>query len=378
MTRSTFALLPLTAAISLLMAGTATAGMTYETENGSLTFGGDVELDINANNSQDTDTTIFGEDIDTSDEYGQTGRVLLDLSGERRTASHYVSFKAQSLLGTDGGVGVDDAWLAIGNNQGGEVKVGRFEAYDLFPLGQDVFVQYNGDTSNGLYDDNSGYIYQMKEGRGRGAGAGQVMVSQQVGDVRAELATLIGDRSGLFKDDTYHGYDIEDDTKNSAIVRPVVAWTPGPWTLAAGLEANVVDDAIVDERGNDISDRTGYGTRLSYAAGALAVNLNLAYLDAYQEDSTTVGVNAVWNNIGVGYIHADNEIKEVKTSTTTNPAGDYTVDTLYTSYKFANVLDIEDFHTYLGAYYSTLDHDRMGGNSEADRYGARLRLKYHF
>ncbi|WP_185827544.1 carbohydrate porin [Halomonas nitroreducens] len=377
-----FSLAPLSIALSL--ASPVMAGMTYEGDNGSLSFAGDVELDINAYNSQEAarGSIFFAEEIETRDEYNQTGRVLFEIAGERRsTEGHYARFKAQPLLGSDGGVGVDDAWLAIGNGQGGEVKVGRFEGYDLFPL-QDVFIEHNGDTANNLYRDGSGYIYQVKEGRGRGASAGQVLISQQVGDLYAELGTLFGDRSNLFDSDTYHGFSIDrDDTKNSAILRPVLAWTPGPWTLAAGAETNVVSDAVVDERGVDISDRTGYGIRLSYAAGDLSVNLNLAYLDAHEESNATVGVNALWRRVGLGYIHADNEIGEVNPAAdpeAVTPEGNYTADTIYTSYHFPDVLGIEDFHTYLGAFYSMIDHDANGDLSDADRYGARLRLKYHF
>lgn len=384
MQSSIFSPAPLTAAIALSLATPALAGMTYEGESGALSFAGDVELDINAHNSQEAARgSIFSaEEIETRDEYSQTGRILLEVAGERRAASgHYARFKAQPLLGTDGGVGVDDAWLAIGNGRGGEVKVGRFEGYDLFPLGQDVFVEHNGDTSNSLYRDGSGYIYQAKEGRGRGASAGQVLISQQVGDLYAELGTLFGDRRDLFDTATYHGFAIDDDTKNSAILRPVVAWTPGPWTLAAGAETNVVSDAVVDERGEDIGDRTGYGTRLSYAAGDWSLNLNLAYLDAHEEHNATVGVNALWHRFGLGYIHADNTIDEVNPDadpdTVTLP-GSYTSDTLYTSYRFDDVLGIEDFQTYLGAFYSIIDHDSGEDLSDADRYGVRLRLKYFF
>lgn len=54
-----------TAPISLTLAGAATAGMTYKTESCSLSFGGDAELNLDANNSQSPDSSIFGNDIDT-------------------------------------------------------------------------------------------------------------------------------------------------------------------------------------------------------------------------------------------------------------------------------------------------------------------------
>ncbi len=127
-----------------------------------------------------------------------------------------------------------------------------------------------------------------------------------------EVATLFGDRSDLFDGDTYHGYDIEDDSKSAAIVRPVIAWTPESWTFAVGMEANLVNDSVIDERGEDIGDRTGYGARVSYGHEGLDFNLNFAHMEAHEESNSTVGVNTVWNNVGVGYIYAENDIDDVK------------------------------------------------------------------
>ncbi|MBD3897413.1 carbohydrate porin [Halomonas sp. ML-15] len=377
----------------LLVAGLAAVGTTpslaqlvYEGESGELTFGGDVELDINAQNTHAGEGPIFFEDdVDHGDEFNQTGRILLDIGGERRSpAHHYARFKVQPLIQTDGDFAVDDAWLAIGNRHGLEFKVGRFEAYDLFPLGQDVFVGFSGDTSDGLYRDGQGYVYQAKEGRGRGGDSGQVMVSQRSGNLYAEISTLFGDRTDLFDTDTYHGYRIDPDehSKDSFIVRPVIAWTPGPWTLAAGLETNLVDDAIVDERGADIGDRTGYGMRVSYRAGDWQWNVNLAHLDAFEETNQTLGVNALWRQFGVGYIHARNDIDDVNPvegdDVVFSVPGRYDIDTLYTSYHFADVLSIDDLSLYLGAYYSRIDHQQIDNLDDADRYGARVRFKYLF
>lgn len=372
--------------LAIFAAMPASAELVYEGEAGKLTFGGDVELNINAHNSQ-SGPIFFEDEVDNKDEYYQDGRILLDVSGERTSSTgNYARFKAQPLIETDSDPGIDDAWFAFGTPNGLEFRIGRYEAFDLFPLGQDTFVDYTGDTSDGLYTDGQGYVYQAKEGRGRAGDSGQMMVSQRSGDIYAEISTLFGDRTDLFagagNGGTYHGYAIDPDTKNSFIVRPVLAWTPGPWTLAAGLEANVVDDALVDENGEDISDRTGYGTRLSYAEGDWSVNVNLAYLDAHEEDNLTLGLNALWRNFGVGYIHARNEIDDVKPGTNgdfdLSVPGKYTVDTLYTSYRFPNVLDVENFDIYLGAYYSQIDHKEIDNLDDADRYGGRLRFKYYF
>ncbi|GAM75301.1 putative glycoporin [Vibrio ishigakensis] len=61
----------------------------------------------------------------------------------------------ESLFRTDGDVGVDDVYLTFGKKDGWAITAGRFEAYDMFPVGLDVFLEYSGDTSNDLYTDGS-------------------------------------------------------------------------------------------------------------------------------------------------------------------------------------------------------------------------------
>ena len=47
-----------------------------------------------------------------------------------------------------------------------KVKVGRFEAYDMFPLNQDTFVEYSGNTANDLVQRRL-RLYLHDEGRAR-------------------------------------------------------------------------------------------------------------------------------------------------------------------------------------------------------------------
>ncbi|WP_336845413.1 carbohydrate porin, partial [Providencia rettgeri] len=51
----------------------------------------------------------------------------------------------------------------------------------------------------------------------------------------------------------------------------------------------------------------------------------------------------------------------------------------YSSYELPNILNMNNFKIYLGAYYSVIDaKDIDVKNSEKDRYGARARFKYFF
>lgn len=377
--------LSLAVAISMGTATSTMAAVTYEDERGSLSFGGDVELDINAYNEQEGGVSIFrsqsGEPLNRDDRFNQNGRILVDISGERQHQGNFARFKLQPLWGTSGQAGLDDAWLAVGTAGGSEIKVGRFEAYNLFPLGQDVFIQYTGTTSDSLYSDGQSYIYQTREARGRGD-SGQIAFSHRFdNNIYTEVATLFGDRSGLFDGDTYHGYGISDDTKSAAIVRPVIAWQPGDWSFALGMETNLVDDSVVDEQGADIGDRTGYGATASYNGNGLILNFSLAHLDAHEETNSSIGVNTIWNNIGLGYIYARNDIDDINPAadpSAITPVGRNESNTIYTSYRFANVLGLNGFDTFIGAYYSYIDHENGMNDDDSDRYGARVRLKYYF
>ncbi len=39
---------------------------------------------------------------------------------------------------------LDDAVFFFGRENDWKIKVGRFEAYDMFPLNQDTFIEYSG------------------------------------------------------------------------------------------------------------------------------------------------------------------------------------------------------------------------------------------
>ena len=243
----------------------------------------------------------------------------------------------------------------------------------MFPVGLDVFLEYSGDTSNELYTGGSAYVYQMKEARGRGSD-GQLMYSQSFGDLYVEVGTMIGDRSDLFSD-SYHGVDVDhDNAKDAFLVRPVVSYKMGDFTVAASMETNLVSDAVVDTSGKDISDRTGYGLTGNWSNDSWSVNANFAYLDAVDETNATAGLNALYNNFGIGYIYGANEYDS------TWAKGDVTVNTGYASYEFQNVLEVQDFSVLLGTYYTTVDNKTTNTSafSEDDDFGARVRLYYEF
>lgn len=355
------------AAVLVSSAMAANAGISIvDTEEGNFSVGGNVELNFNY---QDRESN---ENNDA--EFNQDGRVLIEFAGEKYTSNgHYVGVKAQPLFESTGNVALDDAYFEFGKKDSWAIKAGRFEAYDMFPVGLDVFLEYSGDTSNELYTGDSAYVYQMKEARGRGSD-GQLMYSQSFGNLYVEVGTMIGDRSNLFAD-TYHGVAVDHDaSKDSFLVRPVVSYAMGDFTVAASMETNLISDAIVDVQGKDISDRTGYGLTGNWYNGALNLNANFAYLDAVDETNMTAGVNALYTNFGIGYVYGTNEYDSSWAK------GDVNINTAYASYEFENVLEVEDFSVLLGTYYTTVknDTDNATAFSEDDDFGARVRLFYEF
>lgn len=356
--------------LALLVASSAHAVVQSNTDFGTLSLGGDVELNLNAAN---TNPGTLLADSRQKDRWDMDGRVLLNVGALKELPSGaYAQVALQPTVSVNAGASADDAWLGFGRRNSWGMKVGRFEAYDMFPLGQDVFVEHSGDSANDLYQDGRGYIYMVKEGRGRAGKGGQVLMNTQQGNWYMELSTLIGDRSNLFSDNEYHGYAVTKD-KDSLIARPVIAWQGQQFKFAVGGETNLINDALV-ANGKSISRRNGYGASTSWHQDDLTINVNLARMQAVAETDTTAGANLVWQNLGLGYIYATNDIDSCASSAY---SGNYKVHTTYTSWKIPGVLDIKNFDIYLGAYWSQLKPDTNDG-SDLNRYGGRVRFKYFF
>ncbi|WP_028862723.1 carbohydrate porin [Psychromonas aquimarina] len=351
----------------------AVAGINIiDNEKGSFSIGGDVEFDLNYEEKSDASS---GED---DSHFDQTGRILLEFAGERKTESgHYLKFKAEPLMDTSGEVELDDSWFSFGMKDSWELRLGRFEAYDMFPVGQDTFLEYSGDTANDLYTDNAGYMYQLKEGRGRGGQAGQVMYNHTFGNLYTEVSTMVGDRSELFAD-TYHGKVLEASS-DSIIVRPVVAYQMNNFRLAAAMEANLVKDAVIfaDGSDGDVGNRIGYGLTANYTKNDLSVDVNAAYLDALNETDSTLAMNVLWKGFGLGYIYGVNDFDAASGW----HDGKVEVQTVYSSYEFADIFDVNDFSIYLGIYHTNLTDKGVSLASnfaEGDDFGGRVRFKYFF
>lgn len=343
----------LTVAILATIGFGANAHTIYENGNSKLNLSGDLELDTTLREKQS-----FGGGDDGDLNSG--GRVLLQLDGQHLTdAGHFAGFKVQPLIKLDGTTAVDDAYFEIGAQNTWGFRIGRFEPYNMFPLGQDTVLEHAGGTSDLApsflnKDGGNNYIYQMKAGRERSK-EGQAMLTYQSGNAFAEVAVTMDAVTS-------------DDGKSSeeGIVRPVLGYKAGNTTFSVGAEMMTT--------GNDMADDfLGYGATVNHKT-AQGLDLNLSYAGAsvdkegYDIDLMTVGANANYNGAFLGYIYSDNEAN----------IGDITTHSFYASYLIDQPLEIKNMDVYLGGYYSMAEGTTRFGSEEIDDMGARLRVKYFF
>lgn len=364
---------------------------------------GDVEFNLDGASRSGQLTSLKGSDHKdwkpgNKERWDINGRILVGLDGYRRNQDgNFSGFSVQPLADMTGKMNLDDAAFFFGNEKNWQTKIGRFEAYDMFPLNQDTFIQYSGNTANDLYADGFGYIYMMKEGRGRSSSGGNLMLSKYAGDVYFELNTLVEDGTSLFQDSSYHGNAL-NNKKNVAYLRPVIAWKKDAFSIAAAMESNVVNNAYGYQDGQgrfvDQSKRNGYGMTMSWNNSAadpdngVVANLSTAYLDASGEQDFTAGVNVLWRRFELGYIYAHNNIKEFNTAGIAadihNPLsepGNYDIHTVHASYQIPNIMNMKNFNLYLGAYVSLLEanaDNKIANGDNDQRYGMRARFKYFF
>ncbi|HGS4462137.1 TPA: carbohydrate porin [Vibrio metschnikovii] len=317
----------------------ANAGISVENEQGLFTIGGDVEYDLNF---VDKDRSNQG-----TQDFSQSGRILVQIAAEREVANdHYLRVQVQPLLKSSGDVDLDDAFFAIGRQADWELKIGRFEGFDMFPVGQDTMLDFARTNAAGDVIEP----YRMKDARGRGD-YGQVSYAKSIDSLYFELGTLFKQQEDK----------VNKADKNAIFVRPVVAFqATDSLRFAAGLEANLTSDKK-DENNNFI----GYGATVNYSVQDFSLDLSYAYRDfdvIDTKEDTSIGAVIQYKRFGLGHIYsqADTGSKEK-------------MNTTWASYEIANVMNVQDFSIYLGSYFSKVD------NAADDQdVGVRVRFKYFF
>lgn len=263
------------------------------------------------------------------------GRVELNATGMAKNGDNFVSAKGTVLVKQDGTTGVDDAWIQVGN-AAADVKLGRFEATDLFPLGQDTLVEKVSDA-----DGNAvvgGYAANVLRGRAVGGSAAtnplHAAIGLNAGALRAELGVFAS--TGKAATTEIYG------------IRPTLVYTAGALTLRAGFE-NI--------KATNKADQNGTGVSAGYALSASS-SVNVNYATNNDSKNSSFGLNGTFGGLGVGAIQDKND------SNATN--------TVYASYKMP-LLGVK------GAFLTpAVSHSSSNVANTSDVTAIRARINYAF
>jgi hypothetical protein len=297
------------AAVAALCASAAAA-------HADVAFDANLELDNTYSNEANAST----KDARKSD-LSMGGRVEVNASAKLNNGDAFVAARASLLLKKDGDAGTDDMWVQFGNKSG-DVKLGRFEAMDLFPLGKDTVV----DEVNGTYKANA-----LRGRMGGDTFHGALGLNAGEG-LRVEL-----------------GLVYNNDEKSVRGFRPAVSYNAGPLTVRAGLES-------VKTVGSAAGADTGFGLSVGYA---LAADSNLNVNFAKKEDDKAFGVNATFGALGVGLISGKGATDATKATT------------FYAAYSMP-------LFGVKGASVTPALSVSKGGAGQDTRTAARVRINYAF
>lgn len=221
---------------------------------------------FDANIELDTDYRNMGRGA------AQGGRVELNVAGKAGTDG-FVAGRASYLAKKDSTARVDDMWVQFGNASG-DIKLGRFEAADLFAVGKDTVVENDG---------ASGY---------RNALRGRFGTDNGYGDA-AHAALTLNAAPGLSVE-----LGVIASGKNTG-VRPVVTYTMGAFTVKGGLENGKTPD------GKKIS---GGGLSIGTTMAGAALNASFSSGKVAGLKGSSFGLNAVMGAAGIGYILDKNNL----------------------------------------------------------------------
>lgn len=226
------------------------------------------EVKFDANIETNT-TKVTGKSVDNG------GRVEVNANAQlMKNGDNFVNAKGTLEIPLTGDkLNIADAWIQFGNSSA-DLKLGRFEAVDLFPLGKDVVVEgagaasgYRANSLRGRFSDG-----QLHAAVGLNAGAG----------LRAELGVVTK------KDTTGKAYGF----------RPTVTYSSGPLTLRAGVES-------IKTEGSTAAAQTGFGLSAGYAINS-DTSVNVNYAKNSKANAQSFGANATFGAAGVGLIQDKN------------------------------------------------------------------------
>lgn len=285
----------------------------------------------------------FDANIEFDNTYGnndrglsQSGRVELNAS-KKMGSQYFIAGRASYLAQKSGGVATDDMWVQLGS-QTFDVKLGRFEATNLFQTPGDTIIETAGPFS----------IYGANTLRGRSGG-----------DVFQGAATLqlgggLSFELGVFETKTTAAGQTNAGAAKG--LRPILSYANGPLHVAAGAEA------IKYANGRD---ETGYGLTGDYDFGGfkLTANITSGKSDMGYKKSG-YGLFAQVGGFTAGLMAGNQDMAVGE---------DSKVTTFYASYAIP-------FFDIKGATVTpALSVSKGGGSNNADdSIGAKVRINYAF
>lgn len=220
------------------------------------------------------DNTFYNKAA-SDDKLQQGGRVEVNVGAKTTVGSGFVAAKGTLLIKKDGTTGADDMWVQ-GGNDGYSVKLGRFEATDLGPLGKDTLVM----------DE---VFYRGNDGRGRQGG------TNFHGALNANLGAGLGFELGLMETRT-------DSGKTGFGYRPVVTFGAAGATFKVGLDKTYMVGA----------NQTGFAATAGFKVAGGDINVNVASRKKAASDAVTplelatklknntFGINGTFGAFGAG------------------------------------------------------------------------------
>jgi hypothetical protein len=296
-------------------------------------------VDLSANIELDN-TNVDGSAVAANDKgLTQAGRVETNLYSKAGT-NMFVAARASLLAKKDGNMATDDMWVQMGSSFA-DVKLGRFEAADLFPLAGDTLVAHAGNVygANTLRGRKAGDVFHAAGTANFGGG-----LSLELGLIETTKTNIVG--SG---------------TKG---VRPVLAYAAGPLTARLGFEAG---DFAPTATGTT-NKVEGMGLTVGYDFGGfkLAGNVAQGKTDAANNNKQTgMGLTASVGTLSVGFISGTTEIAA---------NADSKVQTFYASYGIP-LFDVKGA-TITPAFSTSTN--KTTGVKDLDLNAFRVRVNYTF
>lgn len=282
-----------------------------------------------------------GSNVDNTANEGlfQSGRVEANLSS-KVGADMFVAAKAALIAKKDGTMATDDMWIQVGS-AGGDVKLGRFEATELFGLQGDTLVNHAGSGTYGAGD------LRGRKGSSQFHAAGTLNVG---GGLSLELGLVDTKEAGAAKG-----------------VRPVVNYASGPLTVAFGIESGTFN-AVTAAPAVAANNVRGWGTKVGYDFGTAKVQL--AYASGRQNavadlNRNAIGLSASMGGLGLGVALGKNEVSATV---------EEKITTVYASYKMP-LFDIKGASITPAISSST---SKTTGAADKQETALRVRLNYAF